>query len=415
MMNQLSSPGHILIADHTGNLDQFICNTIGQENWYIHQIDNVDDLNRFVLSRKPDIVILNAHLPDFSVQAFSHNLKQQFGEKCPHLILSIFTSVQEHLDAGFQAGVDDFLIVPFYAVEVITKINNYMNKLAVQRNRDQLAFELQKYEQDRLDRSAPKKMKKSVQLPPPPVPKGGKKKKKDRSKQENKDSAPVIPLFNNKRLSRSQEATSKELLRKNMTMLGLNIDGLEHYVDEFNPETSVALLEEVYQDLSGEIERFGGKLVSVRGDMLLAVFGSRSEDCNHRLKAVQAALQLQLKSMFFSERYLGRAKDMRVSVALHTGMVTLADIGSKDWINPVAVGAAMKVVTKLVNTRQSGDIIITKDTHGSISNLVYLLNERAITLDPDIVLEIADLKGVKADHKISYDEQVDLFRVSEAG
>ena len=68
-------PGRILVADHSGNLDRFVCRVLGQDKWYIASADNVYDLEKAVYSQVPHILVINSHMPNLRVKTFIDQIK----------------------------------------------------------------------------------------------------------------------------------------------------------------------------------------------------------------------------------------------------------------------------------------------------------------------------------------------------
>lgn len=431
-------PGRILVIDHLGHLDRFVCDVLGQEQWYIFHADNIYDSEKLVYSDQPDIIIINAHLPQLKLPDFTRDLRERVGDDRPKVILAISREPEKHMQAGVQAQVDDYLIVPFYGIELLAKITNFMReKFAYQQRqtqiealREQIVSEkvvlLKTGTENTRERAEQHsssaggadvhqlhlKPKREIQGPAPaqlesqvksaqkrynkpqPVAKPAKQKTVEAKAPEFsvpavtyvKAPVPPKPISAPKVAVQPPVVAPKEqewTVRKKMTLMVLRINHFDALVDELDPEQSVKIVNDLYRDLTSEIVRLGGRVSGIQGDTITCLFSSSTIFPNHRISAIQAALQLQLHSLFFSEKISVLTARLTLSVVLHSAMLTLGSFNKQNHQDTTIVGSVLPFAMRLLEQCPEGAIVATHECYGEVRDYVCVSEEFQFSTNPD--------------------------------
>jgi DNA-binding response OmpR family regulator len=81
-----------------------------------------------VESTRPDVVLLDLHLPQVSGFRLIHLLKHRTGSTPPRVIVMTALSFQEAADA-LQSGTDDFIHKPFLPAEIVTRVDQVLARV----------------------------------------------------------------------------------------------------------------------------------------------------------------------------------------------------------------------------------------------------------------------------------------------
>lgn len=402
----LLRPGHILVADHQGNLDRFVCNVVGQEHWLIQHVETAVELSELILAEKPDILVINAHLPDLQIHELSNDLDEKFGSTKPFVILAISKDPEPFLQRGIQWYVDEVLIAPFYGVELLTKIHNFVRLrhgkpvLSSPHSEEQKPVALPRPRPAKAQSLARKEPAPFAKKPTPPVeapvlsfsrPATPLKKPAPAKTQKDAFVAAINPAPVN------EGKTSAWSIRKKMTLLLVCLKGLEGAVDDLEPGQSIQRIQQVYKILSDEVSRLGGRTVSKYGDSMAFVFSNSAIISNHRISALQAAMQLQLSALFFSEK-LGQMSDrVNISCVLHTSMMTLGASKGQEGDTTV-IGSALPLAMRLLDFCPANQIIATADCYADVADHICIAEEFVLNHDENEAKQIrfALISGLNA-------------------
>jgi class 3 adenylate cyclase len=125
----------------------------------------------------------------------------------------------------------------------------------------------------------------------------------------------------------------------------------------------------------------------------LAFFGDFT-DTNHAADAVSAALEMQEKVPKLKE-HLGF--DLVIRIGIHTGYVTVGNIGSDQHLDYTVIGKNVNLAQRLESTCDPGKILISDSTYQMIKDKVEIADSREVSLKgfarPIKVCSILKLKG----------------------
>jgi DNA-binding SARP family transcriptional activator/tetratricopeptide (TPR) repeat protein len=148
--------------------------------------------------------------------------------------------------------------------------------------------------------------------------------------------------------------------RKLVTVLSCDLAGYSPRTEQLDPEDVRVLQRSHLERVRGEIERFGGRLDKIVGDVLLAVFGAPAGHEDDPERAVRAALAIRDR--------LGEELELRIAVNTGEALVTLdADPQAGEGI---VVGDVVNTAPRLLQRAPAGGVIVGEQTHRSSEHAI---------------------------------------------
>ena len=158
--------------------------------------------------------------------------------------------------------------------------------------------------------------------------------------------APAPPAPGDRALADASTARDRraEGDRRLVTVLFADLAGFTALAESLDPEEVRALQTDLFQELSGAIERYDGFVEKFVGDAVMAVFGAPRAHEDDPERALHAALLMHERVAALSERWEPRVgRPLALHVGVNTGPVVAGTIGS-------ASGGAYAVTGDTVNT-----------------------------------------------------------------
>ena len=171
--------------------------------------------------------------------------------------------------------------------------------------------------------------------------------------------------------------------RRTVTTVIAEVRGSSLAGEPLDPESARVALDRCFQEIRAGVERHGGTVEQVVGDVALAVFGMPLVHEDDALRAVRAALEMRDALAALNDRLeaeLGVRTTVRVGV--NTGEVVAAwSAGSATRVT----GDAVNVAARLQQAAGSGEILLGDGTH----NLVRW----AIDAEPTGAIDMSGTSG----------------------
>jgi hypothetical protein len=121
----------ILIVDDDSELSAMLVELLAREGWSTHAALTASDGERDVVAHQPDIVLLDAMLPDGN----GFDLARRWRAAYPTLGLVMLTARGDPMDRvlGLEIGADDYLPKPFEPRELVARLRALLRRAATDR------------------------------------------------------------------------------------------------------------------------------------------------------------------------------------------------------------------------------------------------------------------------------------------
>ena len=167
--------------------------------------------------------------------------------------------------------------------------------------------------------------------------------------------APVHP-------SRGDPDAATSPRRKYLTIVFSDLTGSTRLAGAMEAEDYAQLLNRLGAAFQEIIPQFGGTVVQISGDGLLAIFGYPEASEDDGCTAVMAALELHARVRAFDEPG-GGGKPLRLHTGIHSGLVLLHE-GDAVRGRFELLGGATNIASRLAHVAQADEILVSEATIG---------------------------------------------------
>jgi class 3 adenylate cyclase len=137
---------------------------------------------------------------------------------------------------------------------------------------------------------------------------------------------------------------------------------------ELPPEERIQSLHQIFEAMAEEVVRRKGRIESLRGNGLLAVFGDPFSLPDHAARAIETALAIQSRLQELTGAQEGR-RALVVRVGVATGEAVIGNVGLRDGrVEYVAMGAPLERALVLTAQAAEGGVVVSSSTREACSN-----------------------------------------------
>ena len=153
------------------------------------------------------------------------------------------------------------------------------------------------------------------------------------------------------------------------TIMFTDIENFTNLVEQLSPERIVSMLNAYFSAVTIPIEKYGGVITQFQGDAILAVFNVPTDDPDHAIHAVRAALEINqiVKAQKFSCIKLNNR------TGINTGEVVAGSVGSENRLNYTIHGDAVNLASRLevLNKEYNTRVLASQATIDMIGDEVH--------------------------------------------
>jgi adenylate cyclase len=151
---------------------------------------------------------------------------------------------------------------------------------------------------------------------------------------------------------------------RTVAVLFADIVGFTKLTEPLSPERTFALLRSFQERSCAIVFKHGGTLDKYLGDGFMATFGSIELQPDAPVRALACAFELQREIERWNRKRSDRgAAPVRVSIGIHSGPVTVGNLGGKERVEFTVVGDVVNVASRLEEvTRELGGSIVASQS-----------------------------------------------------
>jgi adenylate cyclase len=174
------------------------------------------------------------------------------------------------------------------------------------------------------------------------------------------------------------------LRRHELSVVACDLRGFTRFSSSVEPDEVVDLLADYYGAIGETVAAFRGSIKEHAGDGTLALVGAPRPVPDHAERALAMALAIGMRSEELLDRWRAAGVDIGLGIGVASGEVTVGDIRAGARLEPVAVGAAVNLASRLCARALAGQVLVAERTVELVREELRRRLER---------LEPAELKG----------------------
>jgi class 3 adenylate cyclase/tetratricopeptide (TPR) repeat protein len=152
--------------------------------------------------------------------------------------------------------------------------------------------------------------------------------------------------------------------RRHVTIMFVDMKGFTPLTEALGPEETFSLMDQVFEILIHKIHEYEGTVNELRGDGVLALFGSpiALEDAPQR--AIRSALAMHREMTKFSETIKAQKNipPIVLRIGINTGPVVVGTLGNDLRVQFTAVGDTINMAARMEQMAEPGTTYVTEDT-----------------------------------------------------
>jgi predicted ATPase/class 3 adenylate cyclase len=171
----------------------------------------------------------------------------------------------------------------------------------------------------------------------------------------------------------SQQDAANQTRRKLVTVLFADVSGFTAFSENRDAEDVANLVNHLWIRADRVIQEHGGHIDKHIGDAVMALWGTETGREDDAERAVRAALKMQET---FKEGV--GALPIGLKVGINSGQVLLSAVGTQGEFT--AMGDTVNTASRLVNSADGGDILISHDTYQLVRGVFDVQKQTPITV-----------------------------------
>ena len=170
--------------------------------------------------------------------------------------------------------------------------------------------------------------------------------------------------------------------RKLVTVLFADLVGSTSIAERFDPEDAREIVQGALARAIQVIEGFGGTVMYVAGDGVLALFGAPNAHEDDPERAVLAGLGItrQIDDYANNMLHTWSIKGFGIRVGIETGLTVLGPVGAGGRVEYGAVGDVMNTTARLQSHADPGTVLVGEHTRRAVEDLFQWDEQRELTL-----------------------------------
>ncbi len=172
-----------------------------------------------------------------------------------------------------------------------------------------------------------------------------------------------------------------EARRQHLAVLFADMRGFTSFAERQGPERTVALLNELFERLEGEVFRYGDVVDKFVGDALMATWGYPLRGQDDAGAAVRCALAMQeAVAELGLQRQKRGLEPVGMGIGVHVGDAVVGCIGSERRMDFTSNGDAVNLTARLSGRAGPGKVIVSSEVAEALGPGFLLSDECRITV-----------------------------------
>lgn len=181
----------------------------------------------------------------------------------------------------------------------------------------------------------------------------------------------VAPQIVEKILDEGEEGLHLGGIRRDITVLFVDIRGFTPLSEAAQPEEVVSILNDYLTLCAKAIFEYGGTLDKYIGDAAMALYNAPLDLDNHQLRAVQTAWAMHEGAQPLQEQLEQRfGKVVRFGVGIHTGPAIVGNVGASFRMDYTAIGDTVNTAARIESNSKPGQILISQAVYDYVKDHV---------------------------------------------
>lgn len=162
--------------------------------------------------------------------------------------------------------------------------------------------------------------------------------------------------------------------RKRVTVLFSDIAGFTAWSSSRDPAMVHAALNDYFEAMTAIVFEHGGTVDKFIGDGLMAFFGDPIDQGDHELRAVHAAIDMQLALRARrSSAPSGESSGFHIRIGINAGEAIVGDLGSRRIMAYTAIGATVNLASRLEGKAPVDGILVSEPVYRAVAGRVPML------------------------------------------
>lgn len=168
---------------------------------------------------------------------------------------------------------------------------------------------------------------------------------------------------------------------RQVTTLFTDIRGFTAMTEGMEPQDVIRMLNEFMEYASSAIESYGGVVDKYVGDQIMAIFGAPVSHVDDPLRAILAALQIQVGlNDLNKKRVLENKQILQVGTGINTGLVVAGNMGSVKRLNYTVLGNSVNLAARLCSEAGASEILISGDTYNAVAEDIEVKTRKTFAM-----------------------------------
>jgi len=166
-------------------------------------------------------------------------------------------------------------------------------------------------------------------------------------------------------MSKNPDNFSMEADSREMTVLFSDVRNFTTISEGLEPKQLSLMMNEYMSVMTNIIQKYDGTIDKYIGDAIMAFWGAPLRDPDHAVKAVQAALEMQIAMEKIRADFPARGwPELKIGIGVNTGVMRVGNMGSQFRMAYTVMGDAVNLGARLEGiTKQYGvDILVGEET-----------------------------------------------------